>query len=262
MLNKANSFKVIDFYNEKRQGVGPRLLVQISTNFSDPVLRAKVAENIEAAKKTLAQFKEMRAAVSSDVYAADRQLINLIINWLDSLIVKAERRTAASIQNAKARAAYEAAVAAAAPQIQTNYLITLKNPVEASILIGILNDTGMMHIRKSHENYSVLSTGPWGNNIKPQSTKGDGYIDRLDLLKLPIKPNQVVTVNRKMLEAGMDEYGSGYRLTFTHRTNKKVMIELDLGSPISIMDVDVDRPLSNIKDIGRNITYSATVTTN
>jgi hypothetical protein len=40
------------------------------------------------------------------------------------------------------------------------------------------------------------------------------------------------------------------------------MIELDLGSPISIMDVDVDRPLSNIKDIGRNITYSATVTTN
>jgi hypothetical protein len=84
----------------------------------------------------------------------------------------------------------------------------------------------------------------------------------LDLLKLPIKPNQVVTVNRKMLEAGMDEYGSGYRLTFTHRTNKKVMIELDLGSPISIMDVDVDRPLSNIKDIGRNITYSATVTTN
>ena len=204
----------------------------------------------------------MKVAVRDYLYPNGIQLVNRIIKWLADLIKKAELTTEGMLQNKRAADAKAAADAAAGPQIQTNYLITLKNPVEASILIGILNNTGMMHIRKSHENYSVLSTGPWGNNIKPQSTKGDGYIDRLDLLKLPIKPNQVVTVNRKMLEAGMDEYGSGYRLTFTHRTNKKVMIELDLGSPISIMDVDVDRPLSNIKDIGRNITYSATVTTN
>ena len=117
-----------------------------------------------------------------------------------------------------------------------------------------------MHIRKAHDNYAVLSTGPWGNNIIPQSTKGDGYIDKLDLLKLPINPNQVVTVNRKMLEAGMDEYGSGYRLSFTHRTTKKVMIELDLGSPVSATDAPVDRPNSEINDIGRSIRYSATVT--
>jgi hypothetical protein len=239
------------------------LLVQlVSPYLDDPIIQEKVKNNLNAAKLTLAKFEQMKVAVRDYLYPNGIQLVNRIIKWLADLIKKAELTTEGMLQNKRAADAKAAADAAAGPQIQTNYLITLKNPVEASILIGILNNTGMMHIRKSHENYSVLSTGPWGNNIKPQSTKGDGYIDRLDLLKLPIKPNQVVTVNRKMLEAGMDEYGSGYRLTFTHRTNKKVMIELDLGSPISIMDVDVDRPLSNIKDIGRNITYSATVTTN
>jgi len=236
------------------------LLVQLVSSFDDPIIQGKVKNNLNAAKTTLAKFEQMKVAVWNNLYPNGKQLINRIINWLATMIRSAEIQTAAMIQNKKAADALKAAQAAAQPAIQTNYLITLENPIEASTLIGILNNTGMMHIRKAHENYSVLSTGPWGNNIKPQSTKGDGYIDKLDLLKLPLKPNQVVTVNRKMLEAGMDEYGSGYRLTFTHRTTKKVMIELNLGSPVSVTDVDVDRPNSEINDIGRNITYSATVT--
>ena len=47
--------------------------------------------------------------------------------------------------------------------------------------------------------------------------------------------------------------------TFTDKVNKKVLIELDLGSPTSVTDVPVDRANSEIDDIGRNIRYSATV---
>ena len=251
MLNKANSLGVLELYQDKSAGfpLGPRLLL--------PPMRSE--DNMKAAKQTLAQFKEMKAAVWADIYPADRQIVNLIINYLGGLIRKAEIINEARIQDAKARAAYEAAVAAAAPKVQTNYLITLQNPIEASILIGILNKTGKMHIRESGTNKAVLSTGPWGNNIKPKSSNNDGYVDGLDLLKLPINPRQVDKVNRKMLEAGIDEYGNGYKLTFTDKVNKKVLIELDLGSPTSVTDVPVDRANSEIDDIGRNIRYSATV---
>ena len=217
-------------------------------------------QNIISSKVTLADFEQRKRENWNNLYPNGKQLINRIIDLLAKRIKDAERKIKYFQESKKADEAYRAAQAAAEPATQTNYRIILENPIHVSILIGILNKTGMMHIRKSYENYSVLSTGPWGNNIKPQSTKGDGYIDRLDLLKLPIKPNQVVTVNRKMLEAGMDEYGSGYRLTFTDKKTKKVLIEIDLGSPVSVTEVDVDRPNSEINDIGRNITYSATVT--
>jgi len=260
ILDEANSLGVMDLYKNRLGGnIGPILLVKIDTNFDDPVLQARAEQNMNAAKITLARFDETKLAVWSNIFASDRMLLNRIIDWLADMIKRAELRKAARTQNDKAAAARAAAVAAAAPAIQTNYLITLENPIEASILLGILNNTGMMHIRHSRSNYPVLSTGPWGSNIKTKSTNNDGYIDALDLLKLPINPRQVITVDRKMLEAGMDEYGTGYILTFTHRTNKKVMLELELGSPTSVAHVDVDRANSEIDDIGRNIRYSATV---
>jgi len=170
---------------------------------------------------------------------------------------RAEIIEEARIQNAKSRAEYEAAVAAAAPNVQTNYLITLQNPIEVSILIGNLNKAAKLHIRESSKRY-VLSTRPWGNNIIPKSSKNDGYIDGLDLLKLPINPKKVDKVNRKVLESGMDEYGGGFKLTFTDNKGKK-LIEIDLGSPTSVTDFPVDRVNSEINDIGRNIRYSAKV---
>ena len=250
MLNKANSLGVLGLYQDRStgsSGPGPRLL--------RPPMRSE--DNLKAAKQTLAQFKEMKAVVGTDIYPADRQLVNLIINYLGGLIRKAEIIEEARIQNAKSRAEYEAAVAAAAPNVQTNYLITLQNPIEVSILIGNLNKAAKLHIRESSKKY-VLSTRPWGNNIIPKSSKNDGYIDGLDLLKLPINPKKVDKVNRKVLEAGMDEYGGGFKLTFTDNKGKK-LIEIDLGSPTSVTDVPVDRANSEIDDIGRNIRYSANV---
>ena len=193
----------------------------------------------------MARIKELKKG-----YAAAREAANAKR--------RAEAIEAARIQNEKARAAYEAAVAAAAPNVQTNYLITLQNPVEVSILIGKLQNTAKMNIFEPLTKKMVLSTGPWGNNIIPKSSNNDGYIDGLDLLKLPIKPNQVDKVNRKVLEAGMDEYGGGFKLTFTDNKGKK-LIEIDLGSPTSVTDFPVDRANSEIDDIGRNIRYSAKV---
>ena len=206
---------------------------------------ASAAAQAAYAAKEMARIKELKKG-----YAAAREAANAKR--------RAEAIEAARIQNEKARAAHEAAMAAAAPQVQTNYLITLQNPIEASILIGNLQKTAMMNIFEPRTKKMVLSTGPWGNNIIPKSSNNDGYIDGLDLLKLPIKPNQVAKVNRKMVEAGMDEYGSGYKLAFTdNKGNNLIMIEL--GSPTSVTDFPVDRANSQIKDIGRNIRYSAKV---
>ena len=206
---------------------------------------ASAAAQAAYAAKEMARIKELKKG-----YAAAREAANAKR--------RAEAIEAARIQNEKARAAYEAAVAAAAPNVQTNYLITLQNPVEVSILIGKLQNTAKMNIFEPLTKKMVLSTGPWGNNIIPKSSNNDGYIDGLDLLKLPIKPNQVDKVNRKVLEAGMDEYGGGFKLTFTDNKGKK-LIEIDLGSPTSVTDFPVDRANSEIDDIGRNIRYSAKV---
>jgi hypothetical protein len=206
---------------------------------------ASAAAQAAYAAKEMARIKELKKG-----YAAAREAANAKR--------RAEAIEAARIQNEKARAAYEAAVAAAAPNVQTNYLITLQNPVEVSILIGKLQNTAKMNIFEPLTKKMVLSTGPWGNNIIPKSSNNDGYIDGLDLLKLPIKPNQVDKVNRKVLEAGMDEYGGGFKLTFTDNKGKK-LIEIDLGSPTSVTDFPADRANSEIDDIGRNIRYSAKV---
>ena len=248
MLNEANALGVLELHEDRKMGgLGPMFL--------RPPMQSE--ENLKAAKQTLTRFNEMKSKVWSEIYPADKQIFNLIINHLEYWVKRAEKIAADRIQNQKARAEYEAAVAAAEPDVQTNYLITLQNPIEASILIGNLQNTAKMHIRESSKRY-VLSTRPWGNNVIPKSSKNDGYIDGLDLLKLPINPKKVDKVNRKVLEAGMDEYGGGFKLTFTDNKGKK-LIEIDLGSPTSVTDVPVDRANSEINDIGRNIRYSAKV---
>ena len=248
MLNEANALGVLELHEDRKMGgLGPMFL--------RPPMQSE--ENLKAAKQTLTRFNEMKSKVWSEIYPADKQIFNLIINHLEYWVKRAEKIAADRIQNQKARAAYEAAVAAAAPNVQTNYLITLQNPIEVSILIGNLQNTAKMHIRESSKRY-VLSTRPWGNNVIPKSSKNDGYIDGLDLLKLPINPKQVDKVNRKVLESGMDEYGGGFKLTFTDNKGKN-LIEIDLGSPTSVTDFPVDRVNSEINDIGRNIRYSAKV---
>ena len=235
---------------------------------------ARKAAELLAAQQRAAEQKaaEQKAAVAAAAASAAAQAAYAAeemarINELKKAQAAMRRAAAAKgraeiieearIQNAKSRAEYEAAVAAAAPNVQTNYLITLQNPIEVSILIGNLNKAAKLHIRESSKRY-VLSTRPWGNNIIPKSSKNDGYIDGLDLLKLPINPKKVDKVNRKVLESGMDEYGGGFKLTFTDNKGKK-LIEIDLGSPTSVTDVPVDRVNSDIDDIGRNIRYSAKV---
>jgi hypothetical protein len=79
------------------------------------------------------------------------------------------------------------------------------------------------------------------------------------LLKLPINPREVVKINRRLLEAGIGENNEEYRLTFIDRNTNNVALELDLGPPIAITNIPVDRPNSHIDDIGRNIRYSANV---
>jgi len=262
ILNQANSLNVVYLYKDRLGpgAKGPILLVEIDTNYADPDAKQAAATNMAAAKKTLAQFKDMKAQVYNDVYPADRALINLIIGWLEDIIKQTEITQAARIQNDKAQAAYEKAKAEADPSVQTNYLITLQNPVKTSILYEIINNTKMMHIRGATTKTQILSTGPWGpKSIIPASIDNPGFIDQLDLTRLPINPREVVKINRRLLEAGIGENNEEYRLTLIDRNTNKVALELDLGPPIAITNMPVDRPNSHIDDIQRNIRYSANV---
>ena len=260
LLDQANSLNVLDLYKDRLPGgKGPILLVKIDTNYADADLKEKAANNMAAAKQTLANFKQLKATVWNDIYAADRALINLIINWLDDIIKRTEIVQAARAQNDKAREAYEKAKAEADPAIQTNYLVSLQRTLGQGFVMAVLQQTQMVHIRESGTNNRILSTRAWGYeagkkgvNIKENA----GIVHQIDLLQLPINPREVETVNRKLLEAGIGEGNREYKITFV---GNKGTLELDLGPPISIIDVPGDRPNSEIDDIGRNIRYSAGV---